>query len=136
MAVNVSDYFTKLQNEGLATLKQTQDASIAALSQFRSFGKEFSEKPGTIPTFENMPSPTQLVEMSFGFAAQVLELRKAYTLKIAEMLVETQKQAEATVKQATASVQNAANGMPNAANGMSNAANGMPNAQKPVGSNK
>ena len=103
MAVNVTDYFTKMQQEGLATLKQTQDATISALEKFRTMGKEFSEKPGTMPTFENLPSPTQLVEMSFGFAAQVLEIRKAYTLKMAEMLVETQKQAEASVKQATAS---------------------------------
>jgi hypothetical protein len=109
MSVNVADYFTKLQQEGLATLKQTQDASIAAMTQFRSIGKEFSEKPGTVPTFENLPTATQLVEMSFGFAAQVLELRKAYTLKIAEMLVETQKQTEATIKQAAANVQTATN---------------------------
>lgn len=108
MAVNVTDYFTKVQQEGLATVKQTQDATIAALEKFRTFGKEFSEKPGTLPTFENLPSPTQLVEMSFGFAAQVLELRKAFTLKMAEMLVETQKQAEASVKQATAVVANGA----------------------------
>ncbi len=111
MAVNVADYFTKMQQESLSALKQGQDAGIKALDQFRAFGKEFAEKPGTLPTFENVPSPTQLVEMSFGFAAQVLELRKAYTLKIAEMLVETQKQAEATVKQATATVQNATQNM-------------------------
>jgi hypothetical protein len=110
MAVNVADYFTKLQQESLATIKQGQDASIKALNEFRSFGKEFAEMPGTLPTFENLPSPTQLVEMSFGFAAQLLELRKAYTLKIAEMLVETQKQAEATVKQAAQTVQSAQNG--------------------------
>ncbi|HEY1655901.1 MAG TPA: hypothetical protein VGF86_12390 [Candidatus Tumulicola sp.] len=110
MAVNVTDYFNKMQQEGLATLKQSQDATISAFEKFRAMGKEFSEKPGTLPTFENMPSPTQLVEMSFGFAAQVLELRKAYTLKIAEMLVETQKQAEATVKQATQATTTVSNG--------------------------
>ncbi len=106
MAVNVTEYFTKVQQEGLATLKQSQDASLAAFEKFRALGKEFSEKPGTVPTFENLPNPTQLVEMSFGFAAQLLELRKAYTLKIAEMFVETQKQAEATVKQATSAISN------------------------------
>lgn len=100
MSVNVVEYFNKLQEEGLKTLKQSQDASLAAFNEFRSFSKELSEKPGTMPTIENLPTPTQLVELSFGFATQVLELRKAYTLKIAEMLVETQKQAEATVKAA------------------------------------
>ena len=40
-----------------------------------------NEKPGTMPVFENIPSPTQFVELSFGFASQLLELRKAYTLR-------------------------------------------------------
>jgi hypothetical protein len=101
MAVNVVEYFNKLQEEGLKTIKQSQDASLAAFNEFRSFTKELSEKPGTVPTIENLPTPTQLVELSFNFATQILELRKAYTLKIAEMLVETQKQAEAQVKAVT-----------------------------------
>lgn len=111
MSVNVAEFVSKMQQESLAAMKQSQDASLRAFDQFRAFGKEFTEKPGTFPTFENMPSPTQFVEMSFGFAAQMLELRKQYTLKIAEMLVETQKQAEDTVKQAAASVQTSQNGM-------------------------
>jgi hypothetical protein len=101
MAVNVVEYFNKIQEEGLKTLKQTQDASLAAFNEFRSFTKEMQDKPGTVPAIENLPTPTQLVELSFGFATQVLELRKAYTLKIAEMLVETQKQVETSVKAAT-----------------------------------
>jgi hypothetical protein len=114
MAVNVTEYFNKMQQEGLAGLKQSQDATIAAFEKFRAFGKEFSEKPGTVPTLENLPTPTQFVEMSFGFAAQILELRKAYTLKIAEMLVDTQKQAEANFKQATATVHNGSVNAPTA----------------------
>jgi hypothetical protein len=98
MSVNVSEYMTKFQEEGLAAIKQTQEASLNAMSSFREFTKELSEKPGTMPTFENIPSPTQLVELSFGFASQLLELRKAFTLKIAEMMVETQKQTEANFK--------------------------------------
>ena len=101
MSVNVVEFLTKLQAEGIKTLKQTQDANLAAINDFRNFSKEFSEKPGTIPTIENLPTPTQLVELSFNFAEQFLELRKSYTLKIAELLVETQKQAEATVKATT-----------------------------------
>jgi len=109
MSVNVVEYFNKLQEEGLKTLKQSQDASLAAFNEFASFSKELQEMPGTTPTTENLPTPTQLVELSFNFASQVLELRKAYTLKIAEMLVETQKQAEATVK---AAAQNVAQNVP------------------------
>lgn len=39
--------------------------------------------------------------MSFGFASQLLEIRKNYTMKIAEMIAETQKNAQANVNAAT-----------------------------------
>jgi hypothetical protein len=99
MAVNVSEYMTKFQEESLAALKETQDASLKAMKSFAQFGKEFAERPGTMPSFENMPSPTQFVELSFGFATQLLELRKAYALRVAEMMVETQKQTAEMSKQ-------------------------------------
>jgi hypothetical protein len=101
MAVNVSEYMSKFQAESLAALKETQDASLKAMSSFREFGKELSEKPGTMPAFENMPTPTQFVEMSFGFATQLLELRKGFALRVAEMIAEAQKQTESTFKAAT-----------------------------------
>jgi hypothetical protein len=104
MAVNVMEYMTKFQEEGLAAIKQTQEASLKAMSTWRELGREMSEKPGTVPTLENMPTPTQFVEFSFGFASQLLELRKAWTLRMAEMIVEAQKQTEATVKAATATM--------------------------------
>lgn len=94
MTINVTEYFSKFQQESLEALKQTQDANVEALTKFRALGTEFEVKPGTVPTFENIPSPTQLVEMSFGFASQMLEIRKAYTLKVAQMFVDAQKQAE------------------------------------------
>ena len=103
MTVNVTEYMNKFQEEGLAAIKQTQDASLKAMSSFHEFTKEFSENPTQLPDFKNVPTPTQLVEMSFGFASQLLEMRKAYTLKIAEMISDTQKQAEAQFKSATQS---------------------------------
>jgi hypothetical protein len=102
MAVNVVDFINKIQEEGLTTLKQTQEASLAAMGDFRKFATELSDKPGAVPTFENLPTPTQLVELSFGFASQLLEIRKGYTLKVAEMIAEAQKQAETTVKSTVA----------------------------------
>jgi hypothetical protein len=101
MAVNVSDYMTKFQEESLTALKETQDASLKAMNSLRQFGKEFSEKPGSMPAFENLPTPTQFVEMSFGFATQLLELRKAFALRVAEMIAEAQKQTETNFKAAT-----------------------------------
>lgn len=102
MSVNVSEYMNKFQQESLDALKQTQDASLKAIRTFGDFTKEWSEKPGVVPAFENLPSATQWVEMSFGFASQLLEIRKNFTMKIAEMIVETQKQAEANTNPAPA----------------------------------
>lgn len=105
MAVNVSEYVTKLQEESLTALKATQDASLKAFKSFSEINKEIAaEKPGTVPTFENIPTATQLVELSFGFASQILELRKAFALRVAEMMVETQKQNEMNFKAATTPV--------------------------------
>lgn len=101
MAVNVSEYMTKLQEESLAAIKETQDASLKAFKSFSAFGKEMTEKPGSVPAFENIPTPTQFVELSFGFASQLLELRKAWALRVAEMIVETQKQTEMNFKSAS-----------------------------------
>ena len=56
MAVNVVDFINKIQEEGLTTLKQTQEASLAAMGDFRKFATELSDKPGTVPTFENLPT--------------------------------------------------------------------------------
>ena len=105
MSVNVAEYMNKFQEQSLAAIKETQDASLQAMTSFREFGKEFNEKPGTMPAFENMPSPVQFVEMSFGFVSQMLELRKAYALRIAEMMVDTQKRTEATFNAATVNAQ-------------------------------
>jgi hypothetical protein len=102
MTVNVTESINKFQEEGLAALKRTQDASLEAMQSFRKFTKEYNEKPGTLPTFENVPSPTQLVEMSFGFASQLLEMRKTFTLQVAEMIADAQKQVQANIKSATA----------------------------------
>jgi hypothetical protein len=51
--------------------------------------------------------------MSFGFASQLLEIRKSYTMKIAEMIAETQKSAQANVNAATSAATPNSTSMPN-----------------------
>lgn len=101
MAVNVMEYMNKFQEEGLAAIKETQDASLKAMKNWREFAGEFNQKPGSMPTFENVPTPAQFVEFSFGFATQMLEIRKAWALRVAEMIGDAQKQTAATFKDAT-----------------------------------
>jgi hypothetical protein len=98
MTVNVAENMNKFQKDSLEAIKETQDASLRAMQSFGEFAKEWSAKPGSVPSFENIPSPTQLVELTFGFAGALLEMRKNYTLKIAEMMVDAQKHVEARVE--------------------------------------
>lgn len=100
MTVNVAESMNKFQNDSLNAIKESQDASLRAFEKFGQFTKEWAANPGTVPSFENLPSPTQLVEMSFGFAGALLEMRKNYTMKIAEMMVDAQKHVEANVNTA------------------------------------
>ena len=68
MAVNVVDFINKIQEEGLTTLKQTQEASLAAMGDFRKFGTELSEKPApSRPSRTCRPDPARRAIV--GFAA-------------------------------------------------------------------
>ena len=107
MTVNVTEYMNKIQEEGLATLKQAQDANLAALASIREFTANSTEKPGEMPAFTNVPTPAQFIERSFDFTNQLLEMRKAYTLKVAEMFVDAQKLMFAEAQKATEQVQKA-----------------------------
>jgi len=112
MAVNVLDYMNKFQEEGLAAIKETQEASLKAMKTWREFAGEMNQKPGSMPNFENVPTPAQFVEYSFGFATQILEIRKAWALRVAEMIAEAQKQGEASFKSAQANIQQNMQNMP------------------------
>ena len=85
-----ADYLTKIQEDVLETIKDAQEASL----------KSFAVP--AFPKVEGFPTAAELIKQSFDFAEKFLEVRKEYTLKVAEMIEAAQKQAvdaaRATIK--------------------------------------
>ena len=73
-----TEYIEKVQEDVLNQIKEAQDASL----------KSFA----AMPKFEGFPTPSEVIEQTFDFAEKFLELRKAYTLKVADLIETAQKQ--------------------------------------------
>jgi len=73
------EFIEKAQAEFLNGLKQAQDMNVKALATVT----ELFESNGAVAT---LPSPAEIVERTFAFTNQLLETRKEYMLKLAELL--------------------------------------------------
>ena len=98
-----TEFLEKAQAEFLNGLKQAQELNIATLASFKEL---ISAVPAVDTTEGNasaqLPTPAEIVERTFAFTNQVLEARKQYVLKLAEMADETQKQFVEATKRAAA----------------------------------
>ncbi len=85
-------YFEKAQEEFLNGLKQAQELNVKALESFTSLvtkSPAFDLKDLATLT---VPTPAEFVERTFAFTNDMLEARKEYMTKLAELATETQKQ--------------------------------------------
>jgi hypothetical protein len=91
MPTTYVDYLSKVQEDVLDQIKEAQEVS---LKSFASLREQFAAYPGMPATtkFEGFPTPAEVIEQSFDFAEKFLEMRKAYTLKVAELIETAQKQ--------------------------------------------
>jgi hypothetical protein len=102
MSNDFTTYVTQFQEETLKAVKQGQDANVAAFQQARELFSEMANID-KLPTLENFPTPTKMVELSFDYASKLLDLRKQYSLAVAELFTSAQKDAtQATVRAAQA----------------------------------
>jgi len=74
-------------------MAQSQKQAISSLKQAQEFSARAAEiAVGLVPgdaslgMAERLPTPKEVVEASFGFAGQVLDLQKDYALRIADIL--------------------------------------------------
>jgi hypothetical protein len=74
-----TEFVEKAQTEFLSGLKQAQELNVKSLA---SVTELFENKNGAVA----LPTPTEIVERSFAFTTQLLETRKEYMLKLAELL--------------------------------------------------
>jgi hypothetical protein len=78
-----AEFLEKAQTEFLNGLKQAQDLNVKAVAQVTELFKENADGQAPLPT------PAEIVERTFAFTNQVLEARKEYMLKLAELLPKT-----------------------------------------------
>ena len=87
-----TEFFEKAQAEFLNGLKQAQELNVKTIESFNTL---FTTTPSVefknLPKF-NIPTATELVERTFAFTNDMLEARKQYLVKLAEIANETQKQ--------------------------------------------
>ncbi|MBV8639394.1 MAG: hypothetical protein JO322_15040 [Candidatus Eremiobacteraeota bacterium] len=86
------EFFEKAQEEFLNSLKQAQELNVKALESFTTM---LTKAPAfDVKDFSKMtvPTPSEFVERTFAFTNDVLEARKDYMTKLAELATESQKQ--------------------------------------------
>jgi hypothetical protein len=88
-----TDLFEKAQAEFLTGLRQAQELNLKALATASEF---WTKVPTAAEADANgtakLPTPTEVVERTFAFTNEVLQARKEYMLKLAEIAGQTQKQ--------------------------------------------
>ena len=91
-----TEFAQKVQSEFLNSLKAAQELNV---NSFAAFNELLAQVPTAKidPATTELPTPTDVVEHAFAFTNQVLETRKAYAVKLAELATETQKQLAQTV---------------------------------------
>jgi hypothetical protein len=92
---NYTEFLARVQGEFLASLRQAQDLNVKTVASLTELASAFPTN-STVPTATELPTPTELVEKSFAFTNELLAVRKEYTLKLAELATEGQKQFAAT----------------------------------------
>jgi hypothetical protein len=87
-----NEFIDNAQAEFLNGLKQAQELNVKA---FESFSQLVTKAPALdVNEFTKMtlPTPAELVERTFAFTNDMLEARKEYMTKLAELATETQQQ--------------------------------------------
>ena len=91
-----TEFAQKVQSEFLNSLKAAQELNV---NSFAAFNELLAQVPTAKidPATTELPTPTDVVEHAFAFTNQVLETRKAYAVKLAELATQTQQQLAQTV---------------------------------------
>ena len=100
-----TEFTEKVQAEFLNSLKAAQDLNVKS---FAAFNELIAQMPtGKVDaTATELPTPTAVLEHTFNFTNQILETRKAYAMKLAELATDAQKQFTDTAKRVAESAKN------------------------------
>jgi hypothetical protein len=102
---NYVEFTEKVQTEILNGLKAAQELN---LKSFAAFNQLLTQIPTAKidATSTEMPSATNVVEGAFKFTNELLETRKEYAVKLAELATEAQKSFSETAKRVAETAKN------------------------------
>ena len=100
------EFFEKVQGEFLKSVQQAQELNVKTINAMTDL---LSAVP-SVGTHQvdgvKCPTPVELVERSFAFTNALLETRKEYALRLAELATEAQKQFADTAKRVAEAAKN------------------------------
>jgi hypothetical protein len=86
-----TEFINKTQREILSAVKQAQENNIKAMSTFSDAVAEYANKAKS--NVATLPTPAEMIESTFGFTAELIELQKNYYVRIAEAIAAASKTA-------------------------------------------
>jgi len=101
-----ADFLERVQNEFLTTVKQAQDLSLKTIAATTELMSSMPKVDPNAPAQSIFPTPTEMVERGFAFTNQLLEARKEYALKLAELATDAQKQFAQTAQRVADAAKN------------------------------
>ena len=95
MATKTSDPTAVFTDAILAGVKQSQELAFSGISLWIDFaGKAFTlPELDSLPFVDQLPSPKDVVESSFGFAEELLGTQKDFALKVVDAITPAKKPA-------------------------------------------
>src|SRR5215470_3062223 len=87
-----TQYLEKVQEDVLEGIKESQEATLKSIETFRELAAAYPTTVPAFPKLEGYPSATEFVERSFEFTHKLIDLRKEYAIKFAEIVEAAQKQ--------------------------------------------
>lgn len=100
MANTFAEYIAKVQEDSLALIKQTQEASLQSLTAMRDMISKNTNIEAN-PAFANVPSIKAVVDANLEYANKLYELRKQYTEQLADLAVKMQQDTTNVAMKAT-----------------------------------
>ena len=100
------EFFEKAQDEFLKSVQQAQDLNIKTINAWTSLLTQIPTVDADQTQSVKFPTPVELVEKSFEFTNQLLETRKEYALRLAELATEAQQQFADTAKRVADAAKN------------------------------
>ncbi|HXW77389.1 MAG TPA: hypothetical protein VEJ20_08275 [Candidatus Eremiobacteraceae bacterium] len=88
-----TEFVKKAQADILSTVKHVQETNLKAMHTFTEAVAEYTNKAKTMSPVATLPTPAEVIESTFGFTAQLVDLQKQYYVRIAEAIAAAQKKA-------------------------------------------